>query len=80
MNSAGAESDISTILADPSRHYATPKDVLSDARLSSSDKRRVLDAMEHNARELAVAAEENMGGGETLALDEILDAQRQLRD
>lgn len=80
MTGGKGTGDIPTILADPFSHYAAPRDVLSAADLSPSDKRRVLEAMEHDARGLATATEENMGGGETVPLDEILDAQRQLQN
>lgn len=78
MTDKTTESEIAEILTDPFSRYDSPKDVVDDAGLSVADKRRILDAMEHDARELATAATENMAGGEKIALDEILDAQRQL--
>lgn len=54
--------------------YQTPEEVLTDSRLDDSQKRRVLESWEHDARELAVAEDENMGGGEPNVLDRVLKA------
>ncbi|MGF1628580.1 MAG: hypothetical protein ACFCUT_03850 [Kiloniellaceae bacterium] len=54
--------------------YKTPEAVLVDTRLNDAEKRRVLESWERDARELAVAEEENMGGGEPDMLGRVLEA------
>jgi hypothetical protein len=65
---------------DPSAHFSSPEQVLSEARLSQQDKIEVLTNWANEMRQLQVAEEENMSGaggaGETLA--KIEDALRQL--
>lgn len=78
MTETTQDDQIAAILADPFSRYATPIKVVNDDTLSIEQKRRILDAMEHDARELATAATENMTGGETIPLDAILEAKRKL--
>jgi hypothetical protein len=59
----------------PTRYYDHPRDVLEDSRLDRKEKLAVLQAWELEARELAVAAEESMGGGEPSLLDEVVQAR-----
>ena len=61
-------------VAQPWTAYKTPEEVLDDSHLDDHQKRRVLESWEHDARELAVAEEENMGGGEPNMLDRVLKA------
>src|SRR4026208_2192138 len=56
--------------ANPSRFYRRPSEVVRDRRLKRDEKLAILEAWELEARELAVAAEENMGGGETTPVPE----------
>ena len=58
--------------------YKAPEDVLADTTLSDAQKRRILESWERDARELAVAEEENMGGGEPNDLDRVLQALAKL--
>lgn len=63
---------------EPSSVYETPDDVLADSRLDDAGKRRVLESWERDARELAVAEEENMAGGEPNRLSAVLEALAKL--
>lgn len=54
--------------------YKTPEAVLADRRLDPAQKRRILESWERDSREMAVAEEENMGGGEPDMLDRVLEA------
>lgn len=54
--------------------YKTPEAVLADRRLDPAQKRRILESWERDSRELAVAEEENMGGGEPDMLGRVLEA------
>ena len=67
-------------LGDPSSVFDSPLDVLIDERLSTAQKKSVLAQWELDARELAVAEEENMSGGEPSCLAKVLAAQRRLAD
>ena len=65
-------------LSDPASLFKHPLDVLKANNLSKEDKIRVLKQWEYDAREMAVAEEENMMGENDNPLPEILDALHQL--
>lgn len=69
---------LAEIRLDPFKHYESPMAVIRDARLSRDGMLAILDAMEHDAHELAVATEENMAGGESRTLSDVLEAKRAL--
>jgi hypothetical protein len=50
-------------------------DVATDKRLTTEQKLSILERWEMDARELAVAEEENMAGGESSRLHEVLTAR-----
>jgi hypothetical protein len=66
--------------ANPTRYYRRPSDVVRDRRLKRDEKLAILEAWELEARELAVAAEENMGGGEPSLLQDVVQARIDLGD
>ena len=51
---------------------------MRDRRLNREEKLAILEAWEMEARELSVAAEENMSGGEPSLLQDVVDARLQL--
>jgi hypothetical protein len=53
---------IEMIIKDPGKHFAAPRDVVSDRALTHEEKKRILDSWAVDAQLLAVAEEENMGG------------------
>lgn len=59
----------------PHDHFAGPAEVVVDPALSKDDKVRVLEAMEQDARQMAVASDEGMDGGEGPALADVLAAK-----
>ena len=66
-------------LLDPSAVFGHPAEIVARTDLTRSQKIDLLRRWEYDARELDVAEEENMGGGESGALlDQILDALRML--
>ena len=75
MTSRRASFDIERALADP---FAEPRDVLADRRLSRDTKLRLLQQWERDARELAVAEDEGMTGGEESMLGRVRHALRHL--
>lgn len=56
---------------DPSCIFANPNEVLAHKHFSREEKIQILRSWEYDMRELEVAEEENMGGGEPDILDEI---------
>ena len=67
---------------DPTRYYVHATDVLRDRRLTDSDRLEILRSWERDARELAVASDEGMVGGEPARLSEVskalLEVERRL--
>jgi hypothetical protein len=68
------QTELDRAVSRPWSVYKTPEAVLADRRLDSAQKRRILESWERDARELAVAEEENMGGGEPDMLGRVLEA------
>jgi hypothetical protein len=66
--------------ANPTRFYRAPREVVQDRRLTREEKLAILEAWELEARELSVAAEENMSGGEPSLLQDVVDARLGLGD
>jgi CBS domain-containing protein len=65
-------------LLDPAAVFGSPEEVERDARLSQEDKLAILKSWEEDARELAVAEDENMAGGEPSRLEEVVAARVRL--
>lgn len=64
-------------LSDPSAVFDSPRDVVRAAHLSDSDKLRILERWEADAKLLLTATEENMGdddGEDGLLLQRVRDA------
>ncbi|HKJ05624.1 MAG TPA: hypothetical protein VJ974_08515 [Geopsychrobacteraceae bacterium] len=70
--------DIKKAMLDPGSVFDRPEDVLVDNSLTLDQKINILRRWEYDARELAVAEEENMGGGPPNVLPEILSALQSL--
>lgn len=70
--------DLEKALVDPASVFKTPDDVVMAEELGIEDRIRILRRWEYDARELAVADEENMPGDSTLLLDQVLAALRRL--
>lgn len=56
---------IDDIIADPSRQFRTPMEVLSDNRFDIDAKRAILESWKKDVELLSTATNENMGGGES---------------
>jgi hypothetical protein len=52
-------------IADPTRQFDTPMDVVSDATLGAEEKRLILESWKKDAELLSTATNENMTGGES---------------
>jgi len=70
---------LDAILRDPSAVYNKPNDILNDTNLRDYKKLEVLEQWEYDARELQVAADENMPGSLEAPLDEILAVKKKLK-
>ncbi len=70
--------DIEKALFDPGGVFETPNDVFTESSLTREQKIKILRRWEYDARELAVAEEENMGGGPPNMLSEVLQSLHRL--
>jgi hypothetical protein len=59
----------------PHASFEEPHDVVIDPALSTGQKRKALEALEQDARQLSLAASEGMTGGEYTGLRDVLDAK-----
>lgn len=72
------QSDFDKALKDPTLVYHNPDEILSDTRLDDAQRMQILKRWEQDERELDVAQEEGMIGGESSILGEILNAMEKL--
>ncbi len=70
--------DIDAALANPSAYFAQPQDVLTYPGLSLELRLKLLRQWQQDARQLAVAEGEGMGGGEESMLGRVSQALRAL--
>jgi len=56
---------IEEIIADPTRRYQSPQQVLDDPTLDLDDKRRILESWRTDAQLLSTATNENMTGDDS---------------
>jgi hypothetical protein len=78
MTKQAATIDMEKALADPTKEFAEPDEVLRDPRLSREQKLRLLRQWESDALGLAVAEGEGMRGGEESRLARVRKALRTL--
>lgn len=71
---------IETIIKDPVKHFASPRDVVADARFSNEEKRQILDSWALDAQLLSVAEEENMPGRDRPGLRDVKLALLELEE
>jgi len=62
----------------PHKAFQHPAEVVTDPALSKDEKRKALEALEQDAKQLATASEEGMGGGEATNLRDVLVAKESL--
>lgn len=72
--------NVEKALLDPSSVFATPAEVTNASDLTREQKIEILQRWEYDARELQVAADENMGGDAGGLLSDVLAALHQLGD
>lgn len=66
--------DLDKAMLDPASAFDHPKTILQHESLTREQKIKLLRRWEYDARELEVAADENMAGGPPSLLDEVLKA------
>ena len=66
-------------IADPTRKFDTPMDVVNDPKLDVDQKRTILESWKKDAELLATASAENMTGGEPPQLQDVCLALDQLQ-
>jgi hypothetical protein len=71
MAAHGNQLDIDALVRDPADCFATPMDVVNDARLSRDEKQRVLESWARDAAQLSLAETENMAGSDRPRLQEV---------
>ena len=67
-----------TKVDNPTAHYDHPIEVVHDDELSVEQKKEALDKLELDAKLLARADDEGMGGGEPSRLIEVVEAKKEL--
>jgi hypothetical protein len=71
--------DLDKAIEDPKRFFGTPEEVMTAPGLDDREKLAILESWERDARALAVAEEENMGGGEPDLLARVIRTADALR-
>ena len=62
---------VEQVIADPTKKFKTPMDVVNDTKLDTEQKRAILESWKKDAELLATASEENMTGGEPPQLQDV---------
>lgn len=70
--------NIEQAMFDPTSVFSCPDDVLYEQSLTREQKVKILHRWEYDARQLEVAEDENMAGGPSDLLDNILAALNEL--
>ena len=70
--------DIDQALLDPTSVFRSPEDVLKANDITRDQKIEILRRWEYDARELQVAADENMAGSNSDLLDRVLKSLAEL--
>ena len=65
------QQQVENAIADPTRSYACPMDVVHDDQLGPDEKRRILESWKKDAELLSTAQDENMTGGERPQLQDV---------
>src|ERR1700676_2417764 len=71
----GEEAKSDAKVQKPSTYYDEPHEVVADSALSKAQKFEALNTLEQDARQLAEASSEGMGGGERNKLHYVLIAE-----
>jgi hypothetical protein len=74
--------DVDAAVLDPAAYFGSPMDVVTDSRLTNSDRQRILESWVRDAELLSQAEAENMPGKERPRLQEaklaLLEVHKQM--
>ncbi len=73
-----SQQPISVALGEPWRAFEHPDDVLVERGLSRAEKAQILERWAEDARALAIADDEGLGGGEPNRLADVMQAKGEL--
>jgi hypothetical protein len=73
-----SKSKLQDVLENPSAHFGSPQEVAASEAFNDEQKAEILAKWEEDARRLALATEEGMGGGEPSRLTDVAAAQADL--
>jgi hypothetical protein len=73
-----SQESVEQAIADPTKAFNSPMDVVDDPRLDTDQKRTILESWKKDAELLSTASEENMAGGEAPQLQAVCLALRRL--
>lgn len=65
------QQQVEQVIADPTKKFKTPMDVVNDPKLDAEQKRAILESWKKDAELLTTASEENMTGGEAPQLQDV---------
>jgi len=65
------QEQVGSAIADPTRHYARPMDVVHDESLDAEEKHKILESWKKDAELLSTAQDENMSGGERAQVQDV---------
>ncbi|HET9448927.1 MAG TPA: hypothetical protein VFO35_21840 [Steroidobacteraceae bacterium] len=74
------QEQVENAICDPTRHYASPMDVVNDESLDAEEKRKILESWKKDAELLSTAQAENMAGGERPQLQDVSLALNELNE
>jgi hypothetical protein len=66
------EEHVQDAISDPTRKYRKPMDVVNDSGLDPAEKLKILESWKKDAELLSTAQAENMTGGETPQLQDVM--------
>jgi hypothetical protein len=78
MAASRRKPSIGAIIKDPLKHFAKPRDVVTDQRFTTEEKRRILESWALDAQLLSQAEAENMPGPDRPGLQEVKLAMLEL--
>ena len=67
----GSQERVEEAIADPTKKYGSPMDVVNDPRLDTDQKRCILESWKKDAELLSTASAENRAGGEPAQLQDV---------
>ena len=62
---------VEQVIADPTKKFSSPMEVVDDPRLDVEQKRTILESWKKDAELLSTASAENMTGGEPAQLQDV---------